>query len=119
LRYEEFLVLTPQAGAFVRGGQALADGTVWGSSSRLLVEFLLECYELYAHKEYLALGGLQELIERKTLFEEGYKLPEPFYWDLWGTLEHLRESYSDYCAVEHFDPDASEEESVASLDTQA
>jgi len=70
-------------------------------------------------EEYLALGGLQELIERKTLFKEGYKLPEPFYWDLWGNLEHLRESYSDYCAEEHFDPEASEEESVASLDTQA
>jgi len=55
LRYEESLVLTPQAGAFVRGGQALADGTVWGSSSRLLVEFLLEHYELYAH-------GMQSLI---------------------------------------------------------
>jgi hypothetical protein len=49
MRYEEFLVLTPQASAFIRGGQALADGTVWGSSSRLLVEFLLERYELYAH----------------------------------------------------------------------
>jgi hypothetical protein len=49
MRYKEFLVLTPQAGAFVRGGQALADGTVWGSSSRLLVEFLLEHYQLYAH----------------------------------------------------------------------
>jgi hypothetical protein len=49
LRYEKSLVLTPQAGAFVRGGQALADGTIWGSSSRLLVEFLLEHYELYAH----------------------------------------------------------------------
>jgi hypothetical protein len=49
LRYEQFLVLTPQAGAFVRGSQALADGTVWGSSSRVLVEFLLERYELYAH----------------------------------------------------------------------
>jgi hypothetical protein len=49
LRYEESLVLTPQANAFVRGGQALVDGTVWGSSSRLLIEFLLERYELYAH----------------------------------------------------------------------
>jgi hypothetical protein len=49
LRYEEFLVLTSQAGAFVRGGQVLADGTVQGSSTRLLVEFPLECYELYAH----------------------------------------------------------------------
>ena len=27
----------------------LADRTIWGSSSRLLVEFLLELYELYAH----------------------------------------------------------------------
>jgi hypothetical protein len=51
LRYEESLVLTPQAGVFVRGGQALVDRTVWGSSSRLLVVFLLERYELYAHKK--------------------------------------------------------------------
>jgi hypothetical protein len=70
-------------------------------------------------EEYLALGGLQELIERKTLYKEGYKLPDPFFWDLCGNLEHLRESYSDYCAEEHFDPEASEEESVSSLDTQA
>jgi hypothetical protein len=70
-------------------------------------------------EEYLALGGLQELIERKTLFIEGYKLPDPFYWDLWGNLEHLRNTYADYCADEHFDPDGSEEEeSVASFDTQ-
>jgi len=47
LGYEKILVLTPQAGAFVRragalirSGRALADGTVRGSSSRLLVEFL-------------------------------------------------------------------------------
>ena len=70
-------------------------------------------------EEYLALGGLQELIERKTLFKEGYKLPDPFYWDLWGTQEHLRDSFLDYCAEEHFNPEASEEESVASLDIQA
>jgi hypothetical protein len=56
LGYEEILVLTPQAGAFVRragalfrSGRALADGTVLGSSSRLLVEFLQERYERYAH----------------------------------------------------------------------
>jgi hypothetical protein len=49
MRYEEFLVLTHQAGAFVRGGQVLVDGTIWGSSLRLLVEFPLERYELYAH----------------------------------------------------------------------
>jgi hypothetical protein len=58
MRYEEFLVLTPQAGAFVRDGQALADGTVWGSFSRLLVEFLLERYELYAHRRYSKSFGL-------------------------------------------------------------
>jgi hypothetical protein len=70
-------------------------------------------------EEYLALGGLQELIERRTLYIEGYKLPDPFYWDLWGNLEHLRDTYADYCADEHFDPDGSEEEeSVASFDTQ-
>jgi hypothetical protein len=49
MRYEEFLVLTPWASTFVRGGQVLADGTVWGSSLRLLIEFLLERYDLYAH----------------------------------------------------------------------
>jgi hypothetical protein len=77
-------------------------------------------YYLEQHlEEYLALGGLQELIERRTLFIEGYKLPDPFYWDLWGNLEHLRNTYADYCADEHFDPDGSEEEeSVASFDTQ-
>jgi len=37
---------------------------------------------------------------------------------LWANLEHLRESYIEYCAQEHFDPEASEEESVASLDNQ-
>jgi hypothetical protein len=69
--------------------------------------------------EYLALGGLNKLIQRAPLIEAGgQKLPDPFYWDLWGNLEHLRKSYIDYCAQEHFDPEASEEESVASLDTQ-
>jgi len=59
LGYEEILVLTPLAGAFSRragalihSGKALADGTVRGSSSRLLVEFLQERYEQYAHKQY-------------------------------------------------------------------
>jgi hypothetical protein len=44
------------------------------------------------------------------LFIEGYMLPDPFYWDLWGKLEQLRNTYADYCADEHFDPEASEEE---------
>ena len=68
--------------------------------------------------EYLALGGLNELIKRVPLVEAGHKLPDPFYWDLWANLEHLRESYAEFCAQEHFNPEASEEESVASLDSQ-
>jgi hypothetical protein len=48
-RYGRSPVLTPQASVFVHGGLVLADGTVRGSSSRLLVEFPLERYELYAH----------------------------------------------------------------------
>jgi hypothetical protein len=67
---------------------------------------------------YLALGGLKELIQRAPLIEAGQKLPDLFYWDLCGNLNHLRESYSEYLAEEIFGPD-SEEESVASLDTQA
>jgi hypothetical protein len=66
----------------------------------------------------LALGGLKELVDRQPLIKAGYKLPEPFYWDLWVNLEHLREAYSDYCAVDLFGPEDSEEESAASLDTQ-
>jgi len=68
--------------------------------------------------EYLALGGLKESVDRKPLIQAGQKLPDPFYWDLWGNLEHLRESYSEYFAEQIFGPD-SEEESVVSLDTQA
>jgi len=68
--------------------------------------------------EYLALGGLNELIQRVPLIEAGHKLPEPFFWDLWANLEHLRERYTEFCSQEHFNPEASEEESVASLATQ-
>jgi hypothetical protein len=67
--------------------------------------------------EYLALGGLNELIKRVPLVEAGHKLPDPFYWDLWANLEHLRKSYAEFCAQEHFNPEASEEESVTPLDT--
>ena len=66
-------------------------------------------------EEYLALGGLQELIERRTLYIEGYKLPDPFYWDLWGNLEHLRETYAQWLAEHIFDvPNSDEEEEVDS-----
>jgi hypothetical protein len=43
--------------------------------------------------EYLALGGLKKLVDRQPLIKAGYELPEPFYWDLWGNLKHLREAY--------------------------
>ena len=78
----------------------------------------LEVYLEERLAEYLALGGLNELIQRVPLIEAGHKLPDPFFWDLWANLEHLRESYTEFCAQEHFNPEASEEESVASLDTQ-
>jgi hypothetical protein len=48
--------------------------------------------------EYLSLGGLKELVDRKPLIQAGHKLPDPFYWDLWGNLEHLREAYQEHLA---------------------
>jgi hypothetical protein len=70
-------------------------------------------------KEYLALGGIQELIEREQL--KGLPLPTPFYWDLWADLDHLREGYPYFCAENNLDPladDEEDEKSVASWDTQ-
>ena len=78
----------------------------------------LEVYLEERLAEYLALGGLNELIQRVPLVEAGNNLSDLFYWDLWANLEHLRESYIEFCAQEHFNPETSEEESVASLDTQ-
>jgi hypothetical protein len=75
-------------------------------------------------QEYLALGGLKELIDRRPLILANQKLPAPFYWDLWGNLEHLRNSYSEFIAEELFGPSSDEEEegeednSVVSWDTQ-
>jgi hypothetical protein len=57
-----------------------------------------------------------ELVQRAPLVEAGHSLPDPFYWDLWANLEHLRDSYTEFCAQEHFNPEASEEESEASCD---
>ena len=45
-------------------------------------------------EEYLALGGLKELLDRRALILAGQQLPAPFYWDLWGNLEHLRKTYA-------------------------
>jgi hypothetical protein len=75
-------------------------------------------------REYLVLGGLKELIDRKPLILANLKLPAPFYWDLWGNLEHLREAYQEHLAEDLFEPSSDEEEegeddnSAVSWDTQ-
>jgi hypothetical protein len=75
-------------------------------------------------QEYLALGGLKELIDRRALILANQKLPAPFYWDLWGNLEHLRNAYQEHLAEDLFGPSSDEEEegednnSVVSWDTQ-
>jgi len=43
-------------------------------------------------------------LDRKPLIQAGHKLPDPFYWDLWGNLEHLRESYQEHLAEDLFGP---------------
>jgi len=75
-------------------------------------------------KEYLALGGLKELIDRRPLILANQKLPAPFYWDLWDNLEQLRNTYQEHLAEELFGPSSDEEEeeeddnSTVSWDTQ-
>jgi len=73
-------------------------------------------------QEYLALGGLKELLDRKPLIQAGHNLPAPFYWDLWGNLDHLREAYQEWLAENLFGPSSDEEEeddsSAVSWDTQ-
>jgi len=88
-------------------------------SGQVIKKKYLKVYLEECLADYLALGGLNELTQRAPLIEAGQKLPNPFYWDLWANLEHLRESYIEFCAQEHFNPEASEEESVASLDKQS
>ncbi len=61
-------------------------------------------------KEYLALGGLKELLDRRPLILAKQKLPAPFYWDLWGNLEHLREAYQEHLAENIFGPSSDKEE---------
>jgi hypothetical protein len=85
-------------------------------SGQVIKKKYLKVYLEERLAEYLALGGVNELVQRAPLVEAGHNLPDPFYWDLWANLEHLRESYTEYCAQEHFNPEASEEESEASLD---
>jgi len=72
---------------------------------RLIKQYLQERLQ-----EYLALGGLKELIDRRPLILANQKLPSPFYWDLWGNLEHLRNAYQEHLAEELFGPSSDEEE---------
>jgi hypothetical protein len=58
-------------------------------SKRFIKQYLQERLQ-----EYLALGGLKELIDRRALILANQKLPAPFYWDLWGNLEHLSNDHS-------------------------
>jgi len=88
-------------------------------SKRFIKQYLQERLQ-----EYLALGGLKELIDRRALILANQKLPAPFYWDLWGNLEHLRNAYQEHLAENLFGPSSDEEEeeednnSIVSLDTQ-
>jgi hypothetical protein len=77
-------------------------------------DFLKHCLEERLG-EYLALGGLKELLDRRALFLANQKLPAPFYLDLWGNLEHLRETYALWLAEHIFEvPNGDEEEEVDS-----
>jgi hypothetical protein len=88
-------------------------------SKRFIKQYLQERLQ-----EYLALGGLKELIDRRALILANKKLPAPFYWDLWGNLEHLRNAYQDHLAEHLFCPSSDKEEegeddnSVVSWDSQ-
>jgi hypothetical protein len=88
-------------------------------SKRFIKQYLQERLQ-----EYLALGGLKELIDRRALILANQKLPAPFYWDFWGNLEHLRNAYQEHLAENLFGPSSDEEEegeddnSVVSWDTQ-
>jgi hypothetical protein len=73
--------------------------------------------------EYLALGGIQELVERKPLVDKGYQLPDPFYWDLWSDLDNLRKEYLEWCKEEGVNPEGDQDQesavdTVTSFDTQ-
>jgi hypothetical protein len=84
---------------------------------RFLKQYLEERF-----REHLALGGSKELLDRKSLILAEQKLPAPFYWDLWGNLEHLREADQEHLGENLFGPSSDEEEeddsSAVSRDTQ-
>ena len=61
-------------------------------------------------EEYLALGGTKELTEWEVL-NRGLRSPlNPFYWDLWADLDHLRVKYNQWCNQHFINPEVEEEE---------
>jgi len=68
-------------------------------------------------QEYLALGGLKDLLDRRALILSGQKLPAPFYWDLWGNLEHLRGTYAQWLQSHIFDVPFDDEEQEVESDS--
>jgi hypothetical protein len=68
-------------------------------------------------QEYMALGGLKELLDRRALILVEQKLPAPFYWDLWGNLEHLRGASLSGCRSISLDVPNDEEEQEVDSDS--
>jgi len=85
-------------------------------SGLIIKKKFLKLYLEERLQEYLALGGTNELIEREKFM--GRNLPDPFYWNLWADLQSVRTRYQYYCVEEHIDPEADDEDSVISWDTQ-
>jgi hypothetical protein len=54
-------------------------------------------------------------LDRRALILAEQQLPAPFYWDLWGNLEHLRKTYEEWLGEHIFDvPNSDEEQEVES-----
>jgi hypothetical protein len=67
-------------------------------------------------REYLALGGTKELVEREELILNS-DLPRAFYWDLWADIETVRLRYNFYCADNFIDPESLSEDDQESIGT--
>ena len=96
--------------------------TIDGSFHPIRTEFI-KFYLEQRLWEYLALGGIKELVERKPLLDKGHQLPDPFYWDLWSDLKNLRKEYLEWCEEEGVDPEGEQDQesavdTVTSFDTQ-
>ena len=83
-------------------------------SGLIIKKKFLKLYLEERLQENLALGGTKELIEQLM----GRNLSDPFYWNIWADLQAVRTRYQYYCVEEHIDPEADDEDSVISWDTQ-